>query len=107
MLRYLAGVSLSDRIASEEVLRRCQLEGISSALNYKRLCWYGHVSRREEDEPLGRIQVLEAPGRRPRGRPKQTWIDSIKKTMREAGINEENAADRDVWRAICKSLNSS
>ena len=107
MLRYLAEVSLADRIARQEVFRSCHLECISSALKFKRLCWFGHVSRREEDEPLGRIQMLDAPGRRPRGRPKQTWIDGIKKIMRDAGIDEESAASRDEWRAICKSLTSS
>jgi len=43
MLRYMAGISLLDRVASEEVLRRCGLCDILKVLK-KEMVW----TRREE-----------------------------------------------------------
>ena len=48
MLRYMAGVRWQDRVASEEVLRRCDGEDIGSKLRRNRLRWFGHVKRTGE-----------------------------------------------------------
>lgn len=56
MLRYMAGISLQDRVASEEVLRRCGLCDILKVLEKERMRWFGHVVRRNEDEPLQRLE---------------------------------------------------
>jgi len=39
-------------------------------------------------------------GKRPLGRPKQRWIDKVKKTLEEFGI-QAVAQDRDRWKQIC------
>ena len=38
----------------------------------RRLGWFGHVERRDERDALGRVRLVEPPGRRPSGRPKKT-----------------------------------
>ena len=107
MLRYLAGVSLRDRVASEEVLRRCGIKSIVSIINRKQLGWFGHVARRDEDELLGRIGSVEAPGRAPRGRPKKTWKGRVEDLLRNTGVAEEEAMDRSRWRDVVQRLTSS
>ena len=107
MLRYLAGVSLRDRVASEEVLRRCGLKSIVSIMNRKQLGWFGHVARRAEYEQLGRIGSVEAPGRAPRGRPKKTWKGCVEDLLRNTGVAEEEAMDRSRWRDVVQRLTSS
>ena len=107
MLRRMCGISLRDRINSEEVLERCKLEDIEMVLRKRRLFWFGHVKRRNEDDPLSRIQEVVAPGRRPRGRPKKTWKDCVNEDLQEAGVSERLTADRDEWKAVINRLTSS
>ena len=44
MLRYMTGISLQDRVASEEVLRRCGVCDILKVLKKGRMRWFGHVA---------------------------------------------------------------
>ena len=70
------------------------------------LNWFGHVVRRDVTDPLSRIQVVTAPGRRPRGRPKKTWKQTVDEDLRELGLSGDSAMDRDEWRTIVNRLTS-
>ena len=84
------------------------MEDILLVMRKRRLAWFGHIYRRhEEDDPLRRIMHTEAPGRRPRGRPKKTWKECLKKDMAAAGVRETAAEDRAAWRAAINRLTSS
>ena len=39
--------------------------------------WYGHVIRRDDDNVLKKAMMLEANGKRKRGRPKTTWRKQV------------------------------
>ena len=99
MLRFLAGVSLRDRVSSAEVARRCGLQEISDVARVRRLQWFGHVQRRGEGEPLSVVYGWQVEGRRPRGRPKKSWTKTVEEDMRLLGIHETLASDRQSWRA--------
>ena len=108
MLRYMAGVRWQDRVPSEEVLRRCDLEDIESKLRRNRLRWFGHVKRRGEDSAVGRLgraMRMEVPGRRPVGRPKKSWRRCIEEDMEDLGIEEDTAENRDEWRKAIAPTN--
>ena len=47
MLRRMCGVSLADRVNSNEILERCKLVDVEVMLKKKRLFWFGHVKRRK------------------------------------------------------------
>ena len=98
MLRYMAGVSWEDRLRSQEVAERCGVETLDVLLRRRRLRWFGHVRRRGQEEPLGRILELEVTGRRPRGRPKKSWRNIVDQDMRLVGASEIDALDRAKWR---------
>ena len=100
MLRFLAGVSLRDRVNSVEVARRCGLREISDMARVRRLLWYGHVHRRGEGEPLSVVRDWQVEGRRPRGRPKKLWSKTVEEDMRLLGIDEALASDRRRWREV-------
>ena len=100
MLRFLAGVSLRDRVNSVEVARRCGLREISDMARVRRLLWYGHVHRRGEGEPLSVVRDWQVEGRRPRGRPKKSWSKTVEEDMRLLGIDEALASDRRRWREV-------
>ena len=91
---------------TEEVLRRCRVEELELMMSRRRLNWYGHVVRRSESEPLGRVMAVVAPGRRPRGRPKKTWKQRVEDDFRKFGLNGECAEDREEWKAIINRLTS-
>ena len=99
MLRYMTGVRLQDHVPSLEVAGRCELHQISDVLRKRRLGWYGHVKRRGEGEALATIRDWTVEGRRPRGRPRKTWLDNVREDMRLLGITEEMALDREMWRS--------
>ena len=104
MLRYMAKIRLSDRIASSEVLRRCGLHCITWELRRKRLRWFGHVKRREETEALGRVFRMEVEGRRRRGRPRKTWTRCVAEDLELQGGVDEDAYDRGRWENIINRL---
>ena len=102
IVRYMAVVSLRDRVRSEEVARRCGVDEVETVMRERRLRWFGHVRRREEDNPVRRVMDLEVDGRRPPGRPKKTWRKTVDDDMRLVGVREEDALDRGRWRAMTK-----
>ena len=65
---------------------------------------FGHVAKRGINEPLGKIRSLEAPGRRPPGRPKKTWAKNVEENLREAGVEEEDVLERGSLRVIINHL---
>ena len=50
---------------------------ISRKVQERRLKWYGHVTRREEDYVGGRAVEMEVQGRRTGGRHKRRWLDCV------------------------------
>ena len=70
------------------------------------LGWFGHVVRRDERDTLGRVRLVEVPGRRPPGRPKKTWKKTVEEELRRFQLCAVQAQDRSGWRTIidCRTL---
>ena len=90
-------MSLADRTSSREILERCKLEVVGVVLKKKRLFYLGHVKRRSKNDPITRIQEVEVPSRRSRGRPKKTWHDCVRQDLTDAGNPENLTPNRDEW----------
>ncbi|KAI5750823.1 hypothetical protein M8J77_001554 [Diaphorina citri] len=56
---------------------------MSKKMQERRLQWFGHVERREEDYIGKRVRNLEVSGSRAVGRPKKTWRNCVIEDMRE------------------------
>ena len=67
-------------------------------MRQKRLRWFGHVMRMEDDAWQKKMLSYNVNGTAPRGRPKLRWYDAVKKDMQELGINSRLASDRSTWR---------
>ena len=78
--------------------QRCGLVEILDEARVRRLKWFGHVQRREEGEALSVIRNLQVEGRRPRGRPKKSWLRTVEDDMTLMGIDVHLANDRQGWR---------
>ncbi|VDP62654.1 unnamed protein product [Heligmosomoides polygyrus] len=76
---------------------------IQLKMREQRLRWYGHVLRRPEDHPTRLALDFEAPGKRPRGAPRKTWKDVIKRDLAEVGATADDVLDRMRWRQITRT----
>ncbi|KAI8437978.1 hypothetical protein MSG28_010638 [Choristoneura fumiferana] len=67
-----------------------------------RLRWFGHLLRMGEDRAAKRAYVGRPAGRRPVGRPRCRWEDSVQADLRRLQVEDwqEAAHDRDRWHAL-------
>ena len=61
------------------------------------LRWCGHVMRKQEEDWVKKCFSMEVAGKKPRGRPKLTWIDTVKSDVDRMDLTSELAHDRNVW----------
>jgi hypothetical protein len=66
----------------------------------KRLRWFGHVKRIPGNRLPLKILEWETQGTRRSGRPKERWIDGVRRSMKNNGLTEEDTRDRDSWRNL-------
>ena len=66
---------LKERIRSEELRQRLDVECVMDVIRRGRLRWYGHVMRKQDEDWVKKCISMEVAGKKPRGRPKLTgWI---------------------------------
>ena len=70
-------VKLKDRLPSEELRERLDVDDIALILQQNRLRWYGHVLRKDDDDWVKKCMEYEVESSRPRGRPKRTWKEVV------------------------------
>jgi endonuclease/exonuclease/phosphatase family metal-dependent hydrolase len=79
---------------------------IVATVKLRRLAWAGHVIRREEDRPvLLAFKGEFRDGKRSRGRPKNTWRESVDKDSASFGLKDwqKGAKDRTEYRRFLES----
>ena len=64
----------------------------------KQLNCYGHVQRMNQERLPRRILEWCPPGRRRKGRPRDSWMQEVTTGMRERGIGSLEWVDREGWR---------
>jgi hypothetical protein len=86
MIRWMCGVSLRHRVPSEELRAWVGVDPFSDLMyaekKRNRLIWFGHVERKEDDDWVKRCASMMVVGKRPRGRPRKTWIKTFEDNMR-------------------------
>ena len=105
LLRRILGIRWWHRVSNERVRDITGVQPIDEYIRFSRWKWLGHVFRKDG------ILVRGAPGwqmqgRRGLGRPKETWLRTMR---REAGEEcwddlEELAQDRWWWREFIEAL---
>ena len=100
MLRWMCGVTRKDKIRNEHIRGTTKVAQASRKITERRLKWYGHVMRMEEDHVVKRVTTKAIPGKRKRGRPKTRWKDVCKMDMQTVGLREGDAGDRDYWKEM-------
>ena len=67
---------------------------MSTFLRQKRLNWYGHIRRREEDNLSRKMMDMVVPGERRRGRPRLRWIDNNREDMKKYELTADMTENR-------------
>ena len=96
-LLFLGSTFLND------VTLRCNeygVEPITTFIRSGRLRWYGHVMRKGDEDWVKKCIEYRVEGRRPVGRPRKTWLESVEVDMAELEIDKEDVHDRSKWRRI-------
>ncbi|VDO86743.1 unnamed protein product [Heligmosomoides polygyrus] len=93
MLRWMAGVTRMDRIRNDVIRQKFDVAPIADKMREAR-----HVLRGEEDSVRKIGLNFEVIGKRPRGRPKQRWADTLHTDLKVAGFHPDLALDRERWR---------
>jgi len=66
--------------------------------------WYGHVQRMAEGR-LPKIALKWMPKQKTaRGRPKNNWMEGIRKAMNERNLNEGQWEDRKQWSQVSENV---
>ena len=68
MLRMICGVMLKDMVESTVIASRVGVDDLGEHLRQKRLRWFGHIARRDEEVAIKKVFEFKI-GRRKRGRP--------------------------------------
>ncbi|CAD6198523.1 unnamed protein product [Caenorhabditis auriculariae] len=98
MLRWTAGVKRLDHVKNEDIRKRFGVAPIREKLRENRLRWFGHVLRADPTSIAKTSHTLEVDGKRPRGRPKRRWMDTLNEDLKETKLHPDQAADRTKWR---------
>ena len=98
MLRMICGVTLKDMVESTVIALRVRVDDLEEHLRQKRLRCFGHIVRRDEGVEIKKVFELKIEGWRKRGRPVKRWIDVVEEDMKERGVVQQDASDREGWR---------
>jgi len=104
MVRWMCNVKVKDRVPSQELRERLGIDDIILILQQNRLRWYGHVLRKEDTDwvknwytswsgalhlifhtfLLKKCMEYEVEGSRPRGIPKRTWKEVVRRNLKRS-----------------------
>ncbi|VDO19487.1 unnamed protein product [Heligmosomoides polygyrus] len=98
MLRWTAGVTRMDCIRNDAIRQKFGVVPIADKMREARLRWYGHALRGKEKSVRKIGLELEVSGKRPRGRPKQRWSDTLHMDMKATGVHPDEAQDQERCR---------
>ena len=79
---------------NEELRRLVGVEPITTFIRSGRLRWYGHVMRKSDEDSVKKCMEYRVEGRRPVGRPRKTWLESVEADMAKLEIYKEDGHDR-------------
>jgi hypothetical protein len=96
------------KLHNEELHNLYSSPHIIRMIKSRRMRWAGYVARMVAGRNAYRILVGKSEGKRPQGRLRRRWVDSIKTDLREIGWDGmdwmELAQDRDQWKALVNAV---
>ena len=104
LLRMVINIRWPDKINNDDI-RTITKHTDGVTIYERRFRWCGNLLRMSEDTPARRaLAEAEMDERRPKGRPKLTWLALMKQYLAKHEINQkgakEPAQDRVCWRSF-------
>ena len=107
-LRSIEGKTRKDRVRNEEIRKRTGIWKLQDRIETTKLKWYGHMMRMGEERVPQKTFLEKVTGKRPRGRPRKRWRDSVKECIEKKGgkpedvlqVGKEWWRDRQRWRSL-------
>ncbi|KAI5720850.1 hypothetical protein M8J77_012470 [Diaphorina citri] len=103
MLRWSCGVTRMDRIRNEVIRNKIKVTEITNKIQERRLQWFGHIERRDQDYIGKKIREMRVVGNRKRGRPKKKWMNCVNEDLRNKGLTGVEVNDRADWKRLTKN----
>ena len=110
-LRQILGVSLRDRLRNETIRERCdQQTPIEEEIQKRRLRWFGHVCRMNDNRLPRKLLWRDRPTewRIQRSAPKKTWLKNIEDDLKNQRLSAIEARDvaknRQEWKRIVNGV---
>ena len=75
-------------LTNEEIYANIKKPTITETISLHILRWFGHVQRMEENRILKRVLYMNLETTRPRGRPRNRWLDEVREDGRMVGGEE-------------------
>ena len=100
MVRWMCGVSLKNRISSEELNRRLCIESVAVIVKRGRLGWFGHLERKDTSDWVSACRNFEVTGEKIKGRGRKTWGECVRHDLRSGGLKEAWAQDKTKWKSL-------
>ena len=103
-LRRICGVHWSQHVTNAEIRRRTGQSPVSLVIARRRLELFSHVARADPTWDVTRAVAATIPKgwRRPRGRPRKTWLSTIEGDLAPLNLGlhsaRRRAQDRVAWR---------
>ena len=72
---------------NEDIRKQAKVKPIPVSIRKRRLQWFSHIYRREQDEDIRKVADLKIDGRQKRGRAQQRWRDTIQSDLKNYGLN--------------------
>jgi hypothetical protein len=98
MLRWISGITRFDHVRNDDIRDRYGVAPITEKMREARLRWYGHALRSDDDSLAKTGLNIDIAGKRPKGRPKQRWLDTLHADLQAARLHPDQAFDREKWR---------
>ena len=88
-----------------EAKRQSTIEGTKKSIGFRcgRLRWYGHVQSMDPDIWPRKVDKTIVTGNNPRGNPRNTWIQCIKKDLTIKCLDASLVQNRNTW---CRAIHS-
>jgi hypothetical protein len=100
VLRGPARRSRIERIKNEhikEIMGVKEKPDITDVMGRKRLQWYGHVERMQEERLPKLIMEWIRGKRRKRGRPRKMWMEGVRVAMKTRQLEADQRLNRQEW----------
>ena len=117
-LRKILGINWQRNISNNELYARTKCEPWSEIIRERRLTWLGHLMRLHPETPARKaLKEYLRKVKRPQGRPKTTWMQTVRQDLTSIGIKldlskeaqtlkrlSDLTHDRKNWRGIVRRV---